>query len=70
MLISQGGNEADSPTDLYLTAIYELHLPSIEPGSERASEIEKNYALLAKGAAKTIVAKVREWKMNGTIDEP
>jgi hypothetical protein len=70
MLLSHGGRESDSPTDLYLTAIYELHVPDVEPGSEHASEIEKNYSLLAQGAARTVVERIREWKIKGTIDGP
>lgn len=69
MLISRGGRETDKPTDLFLTAAYELHVPDVVPGSERAKEIQEKYSALARGAARTVVAKIREWKSNGTLEQ-
>lgn len=69
MLLSHGGYESDGPDDLYLTAIYELHMAEVEPGSERAGEVEKNYSLLAKAAANTVVQRIREWKINNSLTE-
>jgi hypothetical protein len=68
MLISRGGRESDKPTDLYLTAVYELHVHGVVPGSERAKEIQEEYSALARGAARTVVARIREWKSNGTLE--
>ncbi|RHZ46024.1 SRPBCC family protein [Aspergillus thermomutatus] len=69
MLISRGGRESDKPTDLFLTAVYELHVPGVVPESDRAKEIQEEYSLLARGAARTVVAKIREWKANGTLEQ-
>ncbi|KAF4212006.1 hypothetical protein CNMCM8980_010024 [Aspergillus fumigatiaffinis] len=69
MLISRGGRESDKPTDLFLTAAYELHVPGVVSGSDRAKEIQEEYSLLARGAARTVVAKIREWKSSGTLEE-
>ncbi|RHZ58273.1 hypothetical protein CDV55_104700 [Aspergillus turcosus] len=69
MLISRGGRETDKPTDLFLTAAYELHVPDVVPGSERAKEIQEEYSALARGAARTVVATIREWKSNGTLEQ-
>lgn len=68
MLLSHGGRESDSPDDIYLSAVYELRVPEVEAGSQKAKEIEENYTLLAKGAAKGVIEKIRGWKINGTID--
>lgn len=32
--------------DLFLTAAYELHVPDVVPGSERAREIQDEYSAL------------------------
>ncbi len=70
MLLSHGGHESDGPNDIYLTAIYELHMAEVEAGSERAAEVEKNYSNLAKGAANTVVNTIRGWKINDTLKDP
>ncbi|KAL3459744.1 hypothetical protein BJX64DRAFT_290913 [Aspergillus heterothallicus] len=70
MLISRGGHESDGPEVLYLTAIYELHVPDVAPGSDKAKEIERDYAKLAQGAARTVVATIRKWKLEGGLEEP
>lgn len=69
MLISRGGHEDDGPDALYLTAIYELHVPDVEPGSERAKEIERDYSKLAQGAARTVVETIRRWKAEGVLED-
>jgi hypothetical protein len=68
MVISRGGHERDEPHTLYLTAIYELHVPDVVPGSNRAQEIERDYSQLAKGAANTVVEKIRKWKVEGDLE--
>lgn len=67
MLLSHGAQPTDGPNDLYLTAIYELHVPDVEPGSSRAAEIERDYTKLAKGAANTVVQRIREWKVDNKL---
>ncbi|KAL2869628.1 SRPBCC family protein [Aspergillus lucknowensis] len=69
MLISRGGHEDDGPDALYLTAVYELHVPDVEPGSERAKEIEREYSQLAQGAARTVVETIRRWKVEGGLED-
>ncbi|KAL4783352.1 hypothetical protein BJX76DRAFT_358095 [Aspergillus varians] len=69
MVMARGGSEGDGPDSLYLTAIYELHVPDVVPGSDRAKEIERDYAQLAKGAAHTVVDTVRRWKLEGALQE-
>ncbi|KAJ5249271.1 hypothetical protein N7468_000722 [Penicillium chermesinum] len=69
MLVSRGGHEKDGPEVLYLTAIYELHVPDVEPGSEKAKQIERDYAQLAQGAARTVVATIRKWKVEGGLSK-
>ena len=68
MLLSHGGQETDQPNDLFLTAIYELRMPGVDRGSEQAASVEKNYTNLAKEAANTVVLRIREWKIAGTLD--
>ena len=48
-----------------MTAIYELELADIEPGSPQAKEIETNYTALARGACRDTVEKIRRWKEDG-----
>jgi hypothetical protein len=69
MLLSHGGHETDTPNDIYLTAIYELHMPDVEAGTEKATEVEQNYTSLARGAANMVVTKIREWKVAGTLGQ-
>lgn len=68
MLLSHGGQSSDGADDLFLTAIYELKMPEVEPGSAKASEVETNYTALARGAANSVVQKVREWKVDDKLD--
>ncbi|KAL6235272.1 hypothetical protein BDW75DRAFT_230454 [Aspergillus navahoensis] len=58
----------DGPDALYLTAIYELHVPDVEPGSDRAKEIERDYSNLAQSAARTVVETIRRWKVEGGLE--
>lgn len=67
MLLSHGGQSTDGPHDLYLTAIYELHMPEVEPGSSRAAEVERDYTALAKSAANKVVQTIRGWKSDGKL---
>lgn len=67
MLLSHGAKSTDGPNDLYLTAIYELHVPGTESGGSGAAEIERNYTELAKGAANTVVQKIRQWKVDNNL---
>ncbi|KAL3484366.1 hypothetical protein BJX62DRAFT_230309 [Aspergillus germanicus] len=60
----------DGPEVLYLTAIYELHVLDVEPGSDKAKQIERDYAQLAQGAARTVVATIRKWKIEGGLEQP
>ena len=53
--------------DLYLTAMYELKLANVEPGSAKAQEIEVNYTALARGACRDSVEKIRGWKEAGKL---
>lgn len=64
-----GESTADGPDCYYLTAIYELVMPGVTPGSQQAADITKNYSSLAKGAASTAVRVIREWKVSGKLDE-
>ncbi|KIA75388.1 hypothetical protein HK57_00107 [Aspergillus ustus] len=70
MVVSRGGHESDGPEALYLTAIYELHVPDVASGSEKAKQIERDYTQLAQGAARTVVATIRKWKLEGGLEEP
>ncbi|KAL4886426.1 hypothetical protein BJY04DRAFT_213194 [Aspergillus karnatakaensis] len=70
MMVSRGGQESDGPEVLYLNAVYELSVPDVEPGSERAKEIERDYTKLAQGAARTVVATIRKWKVEGGLEKP
>ena len=54
---------------LYLTAMYELRLADIEPGSPQAKEIETNYTALARGACRDSVEKTRRWKEDGKLEQ-
>ncbi|KAL2842712.1 hypothetical protein BJY01DRAFT_235921 [Aspergillus pseudoustus] len=60
---------SDGPEALYLTAIYELHVPDVAPGSDQAKQIERDYTQLAQGAARTVVATIRKWKLEGGLEE-
>lgn len=60
-----GVDSTDS--DLYFTASYELKVPGVQPGSERAKEIQKEYTELARKAARDGVNSVRGWKREGKL---
>ena len=56
------GAQSKDDYDLYFTASYELKVPGVEPGSERAEEVRKEYTELARKAARDGVNSVRGWK--------
>jgi hypothetical protein len=70
MLVSYGGAPGQGDEDLYLTAMYELHVNGVVPGSAEAKAIETNYAQLAMGAALTAVERIRLWKVEDRLDAP
>lgn len=70
MLASYGGAPGQGDQDLYLTAMYELRVNGVVPGSPKAKEIETSYAQLARGAALTAVEKIRSWKVENRLDAP
>ena len=49
--------------------MYELKLTDVEPGTQKAEEIKANYTTLAKGACRSGVEKIRQWKMEGKLEE-
>ena len=59
--------ENEAEPQLYLTAMYELWLDNVEPGSQAAQDIEVNYTALAKGACKDAVNSIRTWKTEGKL---
>ncbi|KAJ5940502.1 hypothetical protein N7516_000670 [Penicillium verrucosum] len=70
MLLSYGGAPGEGELTLFLTAMYELRVEGVIPGSPEANAIETNYAQLAKGAAITAVEKIRLWKVEDRLDAP
>ena len=66
-LFSYGAGESDDHVKLYLTAMYELKLSDILPGSPEAKEIEVNYTALARSACHDAVAKIRSWREEGKL---
>ncbi|KAL4913037.1 hypothetical protein BDW62DRAFT_205922 [Aspergillus aurantiobrunneus] len=70
MIVSRGGAESDGDDAVYLSAVYELHVPDVVPGSDRAREIEREYTQLARGAVNTALGLVRKWKVDGSLEEP
>lgn len=67
MSYGTGGDNTDEP-ELFLTAMYELWLDNVEPGSQAAKDIEVNYRALAQGACKNAVRDIRKWKVEGKLD--
>ena len=61
-ILSYGAADGEDESSLYLTAMYELKLADIEPGSPQAKEIETNYTALARGTCRDSVEKIRRWK--------
>ncbi|KAF5243267.1 hypothetical protein FANTH_8276 [Fusarium anthophilum] len=53
--------------ELFLTAMYELKLDSVEPGTQAAKDIELNYTALARGACENAVKDIRKWKTEGKL---
>lgn len=62
ILMTRDAGVDSSDSDLYFTASYELKVPGVEPGSERAKEIQEEYTGLARKAARDGVNSVRSWK--------
>ena len=58
-ILSYSAVDGEDESSLYLTAMYELKLADIEPGSPQAKEIETNYTALARGACRDSVEKIR-----------
>jgi Domain of unknown function (DUF1857) len=56
-----GVNSKDD-SDLYFTASYELKVPGVQAGSERAKAVQKEYTELARKACRDGVNSVRGWK--------
>lgn len=68
-ILSYGAADGEDELSLYLTAMYELELTDIEPGSPQAREIETNYTALARGACRDSVEKIRSWKEDGKLEQ-
>ena len=66
-LLSYGAGDEESDSNLFLTAMYELRLANIVPGSPEAKEIEINYRALARGACRSAVEKIRIWQKEGKL---
>jgi hypothetical protein len=41
-LLSYGAADGDDDSDLFLTAMYELRLNNVQPGTQKADDIKKN----------------------------
>ncbi|KAM0545781.1 hypothetical protein ACHAPJ_011205 [Fusarium lateritium] len=70
-LMSHGtsGNQEGNCPELFLTAMYELKLDNVAPGTQAAKDIEVNYTALAKGACENAVKDIRKWKTEGKLHE-
>lgn len=68
-LLSYGAGDGEDESKLFLTAMYELKLANIVPGSKDARDIEANYTELARGACHDAVAKIRVWKQEGKLQK-
>lgn len=66
--MSYGTANGEDP-ELYLTAMYELWLSDVEPGTQAAKDIEVNYTALARRACKDAVESIRKWKVTGKLAE-
>ena len=64
-ILSSGAADREDESSLYLTAVYELKMADIGPGSPQAKEIETNYTALARGTCRDTVEKIRRWKEDG-----
>ena len=67
-ILSYSAAAGEDDSSLYLTAMYELKLADIEPGSPQAKSIETNYTALARGACRDSVEKIRRWKEDGKLE--
>jgi hypothetical protein len=52
-----------------LTALYQLKVDNVEPGSEAAEEMGDKYTELARGACSDAVKTFRRWKTEGRVEE-
>ena len=59
--------DSKDDSDLFFTASYELKVPGVQPGSERAREVQTEYTELARKAAKDGVNSVRRWKQEDKL---
>ncbi|KAK8003902.1 Pumilio-like 3 [Apiospora arundinis] len=66
-LFSYDAADGKDEKDLYLTAMYELKMDGMEPGSPAAMKIETDYRQLAKGACASAVSSIRLWKEQGLL---
>ncbi|KAF4335430.1 hypothetical protein FBEOM_10718 [Fusarium beomiforme] len=68
-LLSHGTAEKqeDGRPELFLTALYELKLNNVEPGTQAAKDIEVDYTALARGACENAVKDIRKWKTEGKL---
>ncbi|CVK98969.1 uncharacterized protein FMAN_08340 [Fusarium mangiferae] len=68
-LLSHGttGQQDNERPVLFLTAMYELKLDNVEPGTQAARDIEVNYTALARGACENAVKDIRKWKTEGKL---
>ena len=48
--------------------MYELRLADVQPGSQRARDIAKEYTALARGACWSAVRDIRVWKEEGKLE--
>lgn len=65
--LSYGAEDGNTEIDLFLTAMYELKLNNIQPGTKEAKDIETNYTALARGACRSAVENIRLWKVQGKL---
>ncbi|KAF5963729.1 hypothetical protein FCOIX_13731 [Fusarium coicis] len=68
-LLSHGTAEKEDNErpELFLTAMYELKLDNVKPGTQAAKDIEVNYTALARGACENAVRDIRKWKTEGKL---
>ncbi|EHK22125.1 uncharacterized protein TRIVIDRAFT_216138 [Trichoderma virens Gv29-8] len=68
-LVSYQPNAVVSPdsTDVSFTVIYELKLAGVQPGSDKAKEIERDYPELARKACVDTIEQIRESKVDGRM---
>jgi hypothetical protein len=68
-LFASGAGDKHNEIDLFLTAAYELKLQHVMAGTQEARDIEANYTELARGACRGAVDKIRQWKVEGKLEQ-